>query len=307
MSAATLTVVQAGVHTTVQDAGRWGFQHLGVPVGGALDPDAYHRANVLVGNGAGEAVLEVTLTGCALRTGADTWLAVTGAPFEGDLLDPAGKPASRLVMDTAFRLPAGATLVMGQRLAGARAYVGVRGGLDVPPVLGSRSAWPWLPRRGALRDGQVLRVADRAVSPVMEVGVPGLPRTDVLRVHPTADGLRDARVLDALCASRGYRIAATASRMAYPLEDGSSVPLHAPDRASAGTVNGAIQIVPSGLPILLMAERQTTGGYPIAAVVIGQDLSQAAQLPPGARVRFARCGPGDVPHAFARLGHSHDG
>ncbi len=302
MSAATLMVVQAGLHTTVQDAGRWGFQHLGVPVGGALDPDAYHRANALVGNAAGEAALEVTLTGCTLRAGADTWLAVTGAPFAMNLLDPTGRPASHLVMDTAFRLPAGATLMLGQRLGGARAYVGIRGGLDLPLVLGSRSAWPWLPRRGALRDGHVLHIADRAVSPVMADALPGMPLTDLLRVHPTADGLRDARVLDALCALGGYRIAATASRMAYPLEDGPPVPLQAPDRASAGTVNGAIQILPTGLPILLMAERQTTGGYPIAAVVIGPDLWQAAQLPPGARVRFARCAAGEQPDALAHRG-----
>ena len=144
MSAPGLTVVRAGLHTTVQDAGRWGHQHLGVPVGGALDLDALRRANTLVGNAPGEAALEVTLVGCALRAEVPMHVAVTGATFD---LDVDGRPVAA---DSAIALAAGDLLTLGERRAGARACVAVRGGIDTPLVLGSRSAWPLDARRGAL-------------------------------------------------------------------------------------------------------------------------------------------------------------
>ncbi len=300
----TLLLVRGGLHATVQDGGRWGYQHLGVPVGGALDLEALQRANTLVGNAPEEAGLEITLTGCALRTSADVHVSVTGARFDLHVEGGEGghdRLSGPVPMDTALVLRRGATLVMGERHAGARAYVAVRGGFDLPCVLGSRSAWPLLPRRGALPDGAELRIADRAVAPAMTVSIPGRTYTDTLRVLPGPEASGDADVLAALCTGRGYRIASSASRMAYSLEDGPVVPLSAPQRASSGTVTGAIQILPSGLPILLMAERQTTGGYPVAAVVITADLPDAAQLPPGARVTFVRC---TREEAFEALGYA---
>lgn len=274
-------VVRAGLHTTVQDGGRWGYQHFGVPVGGALDTEALRRANALVGNAAEEAGLEFTLVGGTLRAAVPLHVAVTGARFEVTIN---GVPASR---DTALRLAAGDALTLGTRRDGARAYVAVRGGLDVPVVLGSRSAWPMLPRRGALRDGAVLDVGDRAIGPMRPGTWPSPAPSPVLRVVPGPEGHEAAAALAALQAGT-YVVAPTASRMAYPLE-GPPVPLVAPTRASSGTVTGAIQVVPTGQPILLMAERQTTGGYPVVAVVITADLPHAAQLAPGDPVRFTVC------------------
>ena len=291
MTASHLVVEQSGLHTTVQDEGRWGAQHLGVPVGGALDLHSLHRANLLVGNRPGEAALEVTLTGCVLRATGDVHLAVTGARFalhvhaDGEI----GVRAQSVPMDRAFLLPAGARLAIGRRESGARAYVAVRGGIDTSVVLGSRSAWPLLTRRGALTDGTVLAVGTRAVAPVRTAAMPAPAVRDVLRVLPTYEGTRSADVLAALCETHGYRVGAGANRMAYLLEDGPTVRLVEPRRPPCGTVNGALQILPSGLPVLLMAERQTTGGYPAAAVVITADLPHAAQLAPGARVRFVPC------------------
>jgi biotin-dependent carboxylase-like uncharacterized protein len=274
----SLVVVRAGLHTTVQDAGRWGYQHLGVPVGGALDLPALRRANVLVGNVADDAALEVTLVGCTLRAEAPLQVAVTGARFDLTI-NGVAQP-----LDSVLPLAAGDQLVLGHRRRGARAYVAVRGGLDTPVVLGSRSAWPWLPRRGALRDGDRLRVGTRAACPVRARPWPGPPSSTILRVLPGPDVADAADGLAILCANP-YRLLPSASRMAFPL-DGPEVPMVVPERSSAGTVTGAIQILPSGLPVLLMAERQTTGGYPVAAVVIGPDLRHAAQLAPGDRVRF---------------------
>ena len=147
MTATTLLVSRAGLHTTLQDDGRWGWQDVGVPVGGALDRDASRRANVLVGNEPDEAALEITLTGCALRPDRDVHVAITGARFD-TTVDGAPVP-----QDCALELQAGATLDLGRRLAGARAYVAVRGGFDIAPVLGSRTAWPFTDRRGAIPDG----------------------------------------------------------------------------------------------------------------------------------------------------------
>jgi biotin-dependent carboxylase-like uncharacterized protein len=273
-----LVVERAGLHTTVQDEGRWGYQHLGVPVGGALDLDALHRANGLVGNLPGEAALEVTLVGCTIRAQSSLDVAVTGARFD---LRVNGREVAH---DTALGLGPGDVLVLGERRRGARAYLAVRGGVEAPVVLGSRSAWPLLARRGALHDGAWLSVGDRVAGPVGLVGTPTPPPASRLRVLPGPDATAAPDLLAVLCGG-AYRVAPAASRMAYPLE-GPTVPLLAPDRPSSGTVTGALQILPSGQPVLLMAERQTTGGYPIAAIVISADLTHAAQLAPGDPVQF---------------------
>lgn len=274
----SFVVVRAGLHTTVQDAGRWGYQHLGVPVGGALDLHALGRANALVGNTRHEAALEVTLTGCTLRADGPLDVAITGARFDVRV-NGADAPA-----DASFPLCEGDVLALGERRRGARAYIAVRGGIDTPMVLGSRSAWPMLPRRGALGDGTSVRVGTRECAPVRSRPWPSPLPGDVLRVLAGPDALEAADVMPTLCGGP-YRLLASASRMAYPL-DGPGLSLVAPDRSSSGTVTGALQVLPSGLPVLLMAERQTTGGYPVAAVVIGADLCHAAQLAPGDEVRF---------------------
>ena len=279
MTAPGLLVVRAGLHTTVQDGGRWGYQHLGVQVGGALDLDALRRANTLVGNAPGEAALEVTLVGCTLQAEVPLHLAVTGATFALDVNRRA------VAHDSALALAAGDTLTLGERRAGARACVAVRGGLEAPLVLGSRSAWPLHPKRGALSDGTRIAIGSRVVGPVSLAPLPGVARTNLLRVVAGPDAAAAPDALAVLCA-HAYRLTAGASRMAYPLE-GPRVPLLMPDRSSSGTVTGAVQVPPSGLPILLMAERQTTGGYPVVAVVITADHGAAAQLAPADDVRFS--------------------
>ena len=151
-------------------------------------------------------------------------------------------------------------------------------------MLGSRSAWPLDARRGGLTDGARLAIGSRVAGPVRPGRLPGSPRTNVLRVIAGPDAPVAADALGVLCMNT-YRLTAGASRMAYPLE-GAQMRLLMPDRPSSGTVTGAVQVLPSGLPLLLMAERQTTGGYPVVALVITADLGQAAQLAPADDVRF---------------------
>lgn len=276
----SLQVLRAGLHTTVQDGGRWGMQHLGVPVGGALDMASLRQANDLVGNDPLEAALEVTLVGCHLRAGVDLIVALAGARFVADV---DGQPVPERMP---FQVRRGQRLALGARLSGARAYLAVRGGIDTPCVLGSRSAWPLLPRRGALRDGDVLPIGHRVRGAVARSPAPGRAVPEALRILPAPDA-DGSDAVDHLV-SRTYRVASSASRMAYPLE-GPPVPLVAPTRSSSGTVHGALQVMPSGQPVLLLAERQTTGGYPIAAVVATVDLPHAAQLAPGDPARFVPC------------------
>ena len=140
----------------------------------------------------------------------------------------------------------GDELVLGERRRGARAYVAVRGGLDVPLVLGSRSAWPLLPRRGALQNGTRLPIGTRVVGPVGAAGSPTPAPVALLRVLPGPDAAGAPDVLAALCDGT-YRVTPAATRMAYPLE-GPEVPLVVPGRPSSGTVTGALQILPWGCP-----------------------------------------------------------
>ena len=276
--ASRLVVTRAGLHTTVQDAGRAGFQHLGVPVGGALDLEALRRANALVGNHPDEAGLEVTLVGCSLRAEAPACVAVTGARF-AVALNGAAVP-----QDVALTLAAGDELSLGTRLAGARACIAIRGGLELPLVLGSRSAWQVSPRRGALTNGAVLPIAARTIGEPLQGALLTPPFETTLRVMPAPEASVNADACAVLCAGT-YVVASSASRMAYPLE-GPAVPLVVPMRPSSGTVAGAIQIMPSGTPVMLMAECQTTGGYPVVGVVFDVDLTHAAQLAPGESFRF---------------------
>ncbi len=146
-------VVQPGMLTTVQDLGRWGFQSRGVTVSGPMDVFSHRRANALVGNPKGAATLEVTLTGPELEFDHEGLVAVSGAEF---VIGLDGHPAS---MDQALRVVRGSRLALGRRVNGARAYIAVRGGIDVPLVLGSRATSP-AARLGGL-DGRPLRAGDR--------------------------------------------------------------------------------------------------------------------------------------------------
>jgi len=277
-----LTVELAGPLTTVQDRGRTGLAHLGVPRAGPLDRPAAELANRLVGNGADAALLEVTWGGLELTTDHGVWLAVTGAdvPVEVD-----GSERGR---DGAEWLPAGGRLRLGSSARGVRSYVAVAGGIDVPPVLGSRStdtlAWVGPPR---VADGSTLPVGTPAAPPAA-LDTPRPPAPGPLRVSPgpRADWF-GGNAIERLCAAP-YVVTADSNRVGLRLEGDPPPRLRDDELPSEGMVLGAVQVPPGGQPVVLLADHPTTGGYPVLAVVHPDDLWQCGQLRPGEELRFVR-------------------
>ncbi len=293
----SLTVVRAGLLTTIQDGGRWGMQEQGVPVSGAMDPFAMRLANLLVGNRAEEAALEVTLLGPELRFDGDADLVVGGADLSAVIEGGGGAIGIRRWIPV--RVPAGASLRFGERRSGARAYVAIRGGLDVPAVLGSRAAsvqarLPGLAGR-ALRAGDVLPIANRAIreprrSPrhgLEDVAIDSIPAAARFIWGPDANLFPADEVARFLRAT--YRVSTASNRMGYRL-DGPVLHAEGSGRLlSEATPIGSLQVPPSGEPILLMADRQTSGGYARIGTVISADIRIAGQLAPGDAIRFVPC------------------
>ncbi len=288
-TAGVLLVERAGPLLLVQDAGRPGRAALGVPTSGALDPVAATAANRLVGNAPSAAVLELLLGNARLRASAPTWVAVTGAAGTLEVRGPAGtRPAP---WSAAFRLDAGDALAVGPAEYGVRYYVAVRGGVGGPVVLGSRSS-DTLSALGPapLTDGDSLPVGGEAVGPV--------PVIDVLPASAPPQGEVTLRVLpgprldwfapaawDALRAGP-WTVTAEADRVGVRLSGTPLARARDDELPSEGVVAGALQVPPSGLPILFLADHPVTGGYPVVGVVRRADLRLAAQLRPGQAVRF---------------------
>jgi biotin-dependent carboxylase-like uncharacterized protein len=284
-----MEVLQPGPLTTVQDLGRAGLAHLGVPGSGAADVASFRQANRLAGNPAEAAGLEVTLGRLAVRFGTDTVVAVTGAPVALTLSAGAPEP----VHGTAFEVPAGAVLRLAFPAAGLRSYLAVNGGIDLPPVLGSRSA----DRRSGLGP-EPLRTGDR-----LPVGRPRSLQKKLPAERPRTlmSGPADLRAIagprDDWFSAAALTTLGTASYQVSPASDRTGLRLagpalpRAPGRAgelrSEGMAAGSLQVTHDGQPILLLADHPTTGGYPVIAVVISADLGLAAQLRPGQQVRFA--------------------
>jgi biotin-dependent carboxylase-like uncharacterized protein len=268
--------------TTIQDEGRTGFQHVGVPVAGPMDWWSFRAANALVGNGAGAAALEVTLIGPELEFTRSATTAVVGASFE---LTVSGRPVA---MNQAFAVEAGERLTFGARRYGARAYVAFDGGIGVPPVMGSRATHV----KGMLggHEGRALRRGD--VIPLMPPA-DSAPAARGIRVpHLPFSAPVALRAIDGPESCTGnfwgsiFTISPQSDRMGYRL-DGPA--LEAPgDQLSSLVAMGTVQVTPSGTCVLLMADRATSGGYARAATVITADLPLAGQLAPGDTLRFQR-------------------
>ncbi|MET9735043.1 biotin-dependent carboxyltransferase family protein [Streptomyces sp. NPDC006458] len=283
MTDRALCVVRAGALTTVQDRGRPGYAHLGVPRSGALDGPAAALVNRLVGNPPDAAVLETTLTGCALRPRSAVTVAVGGAPCA---VTVDGRPAA---WGAPVRVPAGALLDVGPAVAGVRGYVAVSGGVAVEPVLGSRST-DLLSGLGPapLADGAVLPLGPAAGchARVDVAPQPAPPAELVLRVTP---GPRDDWFTDRALrdfTTRAYRVSAASNRIGLRTEGPALERARAGEVPSEGMVLGAVQVPPDGRPVVFLADHPTTGGYPVVAVVRRADLPAAAQAAPGTPVRF---------------------
>jgi biotin-dependent carboxylase-like uncharacterized protein len=283
-----LEVLAAGALTTVQDLGRPGHAHLGVPRSGALDEPAHRLANRLLGNEESAATLETTLTGCGVRVHRACAAVVTGAPCA---VTVDGRPAP---WGTPVRLAAGAVLQVGAAVRGVRSYVAFTGGVAVEPVLGSR-ATDLLSGLGPqpLRDGDRLPLGDvRGPGPAAVDAAPwqAPPKELVLPVvfGPRAEwftgGARQTLVTGT------YRVSPASNRIGLRTEGPSLERADGGELPSEGMASGALQVPPEGRPVLFLADHPVTGGYPVIAVVVEEALAAAAQAPPGTPVRFVPAG-----------------
>ena len=284
-----ITVLKAGLLTTVQDAGRPGYRAFGLPVAGAMDRLAWALANALAGNAPGAAALEMTLLGAAFRFEKDAYVAVCGADMQATL---GGEPVGPAA---AFPVKAGGELRFGGARVGVRTYLAVRGGIGVPAVLGSRSTYVRAGVGGL--SGRALRVGD--VVPVgRSRGPPPPARALPAELVPAVGGEARLRALpgpqDDLFTTVGralffgleYRVTNRNDRMGYQLEGAPVQHAGGADIVSDALLPGAVQVPGSGSPIVMMADAQTTGGYTKIATVIGPDLRALAQARVGDVVRF---------------------
>ncbi|MET8305542.1 biotin-dependent carboxyltransferase family protein [Micromonospora sp. NPDC005173] len=278
---AEIEVLRAGPLTTVQDLGRPGWAHLGVPRSGALDPAALRLANRLVGNPERAAGLEITLTGCVLRLTRATTVAVTGAEVPvraGDRPGDAGRPLT---------VPAGTVLRIGPARRGVRSWLAVAGGIDVPPVLGSR-ATDTLSGLGPppLRDGDRLPLGEPFGEPApvdLTVGPAPPPELHLtLRPGPRDDWFTPT-ALDRLLGA-AYTVSPVSNRVGARLAGAPLPRAVAGELPSEGIVLGAVQVPADGQPLIFLADHPTTGGYPVIGVVT--DVTPLAQARPGTTVRF---------------------
>lgn len=284
-----LVVVDAGLLTTIQDLGRRGAGSLGVSPSGGVDRFSAIAANRLVGNPDGAAVVETTMTGASFDVTSALTIAVTGA---GATLSVGGRLRS---LWRAARVKPGDRIVIGPATGGLRSYLAIAGGVAAERVLGSASTdvGGGFGGRRFVR-GDAVGVAD-VVPPGADPGqfeyeasaIPSMRAPFVLRALLGPDaGSVGAAAIDAML-SQTFRGSARSSRQGLRLE-GTPIGGGAGDAISAGVCAGCVQLPADGLPIVLLAEHQTTGGYPVALCVIAADIGIAAQVKPGDEIGFER-------------------
>jgi biotin-dependent carboxylase-like uncharacterized protein len=287
-----IEVIKPGALLTVQDLGRTGYQQAGIPVSGAMDGPALRTGNILVGNPPGAAGLEAALTGAELKAHGDLLIAVTGAAQEVEM-DGHPVPAWK-----SFRWEKGAVLRIKGRPVGAWSYIAVAGGVDVPEILGSRSTCLVAGFGGfegrTLRSGDLVpvgRTEERRLSRLAgrrlgKEWIPAYARYNRIRVTlgPHCEAFTERGIRDFLDSE--YEVTPQINRMGARLRGESVEHAGAGDILSCATTFGTIQVPADGQPVILLADRQTTGGYPQIATVISVDLPLVAQALPGDRIAF---------------------
>jgi antagonist of KipI len=300
----SVRVLRPGILMTVQDQGRHGWQHVGLCPGGAMDPVSLTLGNAMVGNAADAAALELTVLGPELVFEADTLVAISGAEFDASI------PLNRPVL-----VEAGTRVAIGRATRGARAYLTFAGGIAVAPVLGSRSTFlagrfggiegralrrgdaiPLAAEAEALSKERFARLKNRSGNSVRWSAPPfTAPDREPIVLHvvegqhfASFDPAAQRAFLDTI-----WRVAPESNRMGFRLagaplaQGGTAAPRD--EILSGPTCLGSVQVPANGTPIALMADHQTTGGYPRIAEIASADVPRLAQLAPGGSLHFARC------------------
>ena len=287
----SITVLNPGLLTTVQDQGRVGYQQFGVSVSGVMDPRSAALANILAGNGQGEAVLECTMMGPQLRFDRGTVIAITGGDL-GPTLDGQAVPGYKAVA-----VKAGQILKFTGPRAGCRCFIAFAGGLDIPVTMGSRSTYMKAKIGGyqgrKLEKGDQIgfrapvetlaHMEDRALRPEF---VPQPVYTLQVVLGPQDDAFTDSGIHTFLTGT--YTVTPEFDRMGCRLDGPAIAHKDSGDIISDGIAFGAIQVPSAGTPIIMLADRQTTGGYTKIGSVITADFRFLAQLKAGDKVRFVR-------------------
>jgi biotin-dependent carboxylase-like uncharacterized protein len=278
-----LLVVHAGLSTTVQDSGRTGYREWGVPPGGAFDRSAAGLANALVGNDPECAALELTLVGGTYEARRDLALAMAGAPMEAQVVAP-DRSERGLRIPLSWTLREGERLILGRAIEGARTYLAVRGGWQMPLRLGSRSS------EERLAAGEILPAETGSIPTRHPASLPWtLPAAEPFRIIDGPDAIRIDSEFDPseLGTDRWFRIGSRSDRMGLRLEGDTIEVVSSPERLSAPVAPGAVQVA-GGQLIVLGVAGGTMGGYPHVAHVISADLDRLGQLRPGDVIRFRR-------------------
>lgn len=283
-------IIKPGLLTTVQDLGRTGYRHLGVPVSGAVDQWAFRTANSLVGNPPNAATLEATLSGPVIRFLSDCKIAITGADMSPRI------SGQEVPMGETLYCSAGELLELGYRKTGCRCYLAFAGGVEVPMILGSRSTF--LNGGFGGLDGRRLKTGDLimtgswdrrkvTLSRKSRISLKNESNITTLRVLPgiNRDNFEIAEYNKMF--STTFSISRTVNRMGCHLDTEVRIDtINSAISESFPAAPGSIQILPSGLPVILLNDAQSTGGYPQVATVIGADLWKIGQAVPGEKICF---------------------
>lgn len=288
-----MVIINPGLYTTVQDRGRWGYQEYGMPVTGAMDDYSLRLANILVGNDEYDAVLETTLNGPEISFNTNVVAAITGANMMPRV------NGFTVSMWRSLKLSKGDVLSFDMVRAGTRGYISFAGGLDIPTVMGSRSTYV----RGAiggyegrkLKSNDEINVRDKdfpieqlAGRVIPQQYIPQYDDSCIIRVVPgPQDDCFTEESIEKFFSSE-YEITKEADRMGYRLSGPQLMHKDGADIISDGINLGSVQVPGHGMPIVMMSDRQTTGGYTKIATVISSDIPVMAQLKPGNKVKFVR-------------------
>lgn len=286
-----IAILESGLQTTIQDRGRIGYQRNGLPVSGVMDNFSYEISNMLVGNNGDEAVLEFLIIGPKIRFNCDCLIAITGGNFMPRINE------EKLAMWQCLKVKNGDVLSFKGNRTGCRGYIAFGGGIDVPLVLGSRATYI----KGLLGgfQGRPLKVADQLSLGDCKVSMDKQKSKHLgAKWHPSHTNKQTVRVVlgpqNDYFTDKGietflesdYAVSNTCDRMGYRLEGKRCEHAKDSDIISDGITFGSVQVPGSGQPIIMMADRQSTGGYPKIATVISSDLWKIAQLKPGESIKF---------------------